>query len=328
MKVLITGATGFIGANLANRLIREGFTVHALYRSTEKTKILEKSNRVLFKGDILDVASLEAAMTGCARVYHMAAFTDVWTGTPGLVYRLNVTGTKNVLEVAKKLAIKEIVFTSTAGVFGPSTQGIIREDTRRSMPFFLEYEKTKAEAEELVQEYVKEGMNIRIVNPTRVYGPGVLSKSNSVSRMIDAYSRGKWHLIPGNGKSIGNYVFVDDVVNGHILAMEKGRAGERYLLGGENIDYNGFFDTLSQLTGRSTWMIRLPLWLMLTVAQLAMVNTWLTGIKPFITPALVRKFNYHWNVSSQKAADQLGYSVTPIREGMEKTLAWIHQNKS
>ena len=325
MRVLITGSTGFIGANLALTLANNGIEVNALYRSEHKAKSLHHENINLCKGDILDSESLNNAVRGCDQVYHIAAFTDVWTKNPDDIYKLNVTGTLNVLNAALENNVKNIVFTSTAGVLGPSTNGIVNEDILRDTDYFLEYERTKAIAEEKVKLYLEKGLNIRIVNPTRVYGPGLLSKSNSVTIMIDSFNKGKWKIIPGNGKSIGNYVFINDVVNGHIQAMERGKPGERYILGGDNKSYLEFFKTLRDETGKNHMMIKIPLSVMLSISFLAMALNKISGIKPFITPSLVRKFNYNWEISSNKAIYELGYEITSLREGVVKTVEWLNR---
>jgi len=327
MNILITGATGFIGTNLALKLANEDHTVHALYRTKEKAKSIEHENIKLFKGDITDVESLKNAMQNCEQVYHIAAFTEVWAKDNQFIYDLNVTATENVLKLALELDAKKVVFTSTAGVFGPSLNGQITENSERSMDYFLEYERTKDIAEEKVREYVQKGLDVIIVNPTRVYGPGLLSKSNSVTIMIKGFSQGKWRVIPGNGKSIGNYVFVEDVVQGHLFAMEKGKAGERYILGGDNISYLRFFEILRKLTGQKHWMFKLPLFLMLFVSHTMMFLNKVFGIKPLITPPLVRKFNYQWDVSSEKAVKELGYQPLSFEKGAKRTLKWIEQVK-
>ena len=138
----------------------------------------------------------------------MAAYAAAWEKKPGDFSKYNVQGTINVIETAKKLGINDIVVTSTAGVFGPSLNEIITEATVSNIPYFTGYERSKAESERIISDYVRKGMRIVIVNPTRVYGPGALNESNSVTKMIKSYIEGKWHIIPGNGKSIGNYVFV------------------------------------------------------------------------------------------------------------------------
>jgi nucleoside-diphosphate-sugar epimerase len=324
MNIFISGATGFIGKKLALRLAGEGHLVHALFRNPEKAKDLDHPNIKLFKGDINDEESLKNAIKSCEQVYHVAAFTEVWAKNKETIYDLNVKATETILKIARAEGVKKLVFTSTAGVLGPSVNGIVDENTYRTLDYFIEYEQTKAIAEERVKEYAKSGPECVIVNPTRVYGPGVLSKSNSVTVMIKSFAEGKWRIIPGNGRSIGNYVFVDDVVDGHILAMEKGISGQRYILGGDNISYLDFFQILRELTGKKHRLFKLPLFIMLSAAKLMMFFTWIFSTKPMITPALVRKFNYNWNVSSAKAERELGYGPVSFKKGAEKTLEWIN----
>jgi nucleoside-diphosphate-sugar epimerase len=323
MTIFITGATGFIGANLAIHLAKAGHTVHAIYRTKEKTKGIEHVNLKWFQGDIMDIKCLEKAMFGCEQVYHIAAQATVWEQNPGDFSKFNVQGTIHVLDIARKMGINNIVVTSTAGVFGPSLAAVITEQTVSSIPFFTGYERSKAESERIIHDYVKKGMRIVIVNPTRVYGPGALNESNSVTIMIKKYIQGKWHAIPGNGESIGNYVFVNDIVEGHILAMEKGKAGERYILGGDNISYNQFFNSIKEISGVSQWLIHIPISAMLLAANLLLLITKLTKIPPAITPAHVRKFTYNWEVSSNKAKQDLGYKPHSFNEGATKTIQWL-----
>lgn len=327
MKVFVTGATGFIGSQLCMKLASLGHQVHALYRSESKASILFHPDIHLFKGDILDSESLKNAMSGCQQIYHMAAFTDVWIKDESRIYELNVTGTLNVLNAAMETGIQDIVISSTAGVFGPSLDGSeVTETSIREIDFFIEYERTKAIAEEKALAFAQNGMNIRIVNPTRVYGPGVLNPSNSVTKLIASYIHGKWRIIPGDGKSVGNYVFIEDAVNGHVLAMENGSPGEKYILGGDNISYNDFFRLIGEISGEKRLMLKVPLTPIFFASNMAMLANRLTGVKPFITKGLIRKFNYNWRVSSQKSMSNLGYNPTPIKECLAKTVDWIRKN--
>lgn len=324
MNIFITGATGFIGHHLAKRLAEEGHIVHAIYRSLEKTKSLIHDNIKWFKGEILNIESLENAMQRCDQVYHLAAHAVAWEKNPGDFAKYNIQGTANVLNVAKKLGINDIVVTSTTGVFGPSLQGRIDENAIPSVMYFTGYERTKAESMQIIQDYVKQGMRIIAVNPTRVYGPGALNESNSVTKMIIKYIKGKWHILPGNGESIGNYVYVDDVVNGHLLAMQNGRSGEQYILGGENVSYKKFFKTIDTITSERHLLIKMPFPVMLGIAYIMILLNRIFGIIPRITPAHVRKFNYNWEVNITKAVTELGYRITSLEEGLRKTISWIN----
>lgn len=326
MSVFITGATGFIGVQLVKKLAESGIKVHALYRSEEKRNILKHPNIKLFNGNILDINSLKKAMNGCKYVYHVAAFTKIWTKNENEIYNLNVIGTKNVLDTALQTGIKKVIFTSTAGIIGPSKKEKVDENTKRFTNYFLEYERTKAEAEKLIKSYLNNNIEITIVNPTRVYGPGLLTKSNSVTLIIQSYLAGKWRFIPGNGNSIGNYVFIDDVINGHILAMKNGKNGERYLLGGSDLSYLDFFSILKKITKKHQTMLKVPIPFMFFMAHSILLFSKIFKTPPFITPALIKKYNYNWEVSSKKAIDELGYSITPFEKGAEQTIQWIQNN--
>ena len=327
MKYLITGATGYIGVQMAKRLAGEGHTVHALYRSESKTTELKGVVGVrLFKGDILHPESLKEAVRNCDGVFHVAAFAKPWDKNPRTFYRYNVQGAQNVFNAARKTGAYRIVFTSTAGVISPSNGIPSDENTPRMMDYFTDYDRSKAQAEEKAVNLSKAGMEIVIVNPTRVYGPGLLSESNGVTRMVKLYLKGKFRTLPGDGNSIGNYVYIDDVVDGHVLAMRKGRAGERYILGGDNVTFNEFFDLLSDLTGKSAKLYKVPIPVMNLAARFMEIRANLTGTPPLLTPPWVKKYLYNWELSSEKAKRDLGYEFTPIELGLGKTIDWILRN--
>ena len=324
MKILITGATGYVGSKLALRLADEGHTVHALCRSKSKALSLEHKNIKLFEGNILNKKSIEDAMKSCEQVYHLAVYGSVWAKNPQTYFDVNIQGTINVLNTAFVSGVRKIVYTSTAGTYGPSTGSLTTEKSIRTIDFFTEYESSKFIAEEKVQHYVRKGLNVVIVNPSRVYGPGLLNESNSVTKLIRLYIEGRWHLIPGNGETIGNYVFIDDVVNGHILAMSKGQTGEKYILGGENVSYNEFFDTLTKVSGKKYRLYKTPLFLMLGFAKLQELLAGSFNRPPLITPKWVKRYLYDWALSSQKAQRELGYEITPLEKGMAQTIKWLN----
>lgn len=321
-KIFITGSTGFIGQKLARRLADEGNQVVALIRSKGKAKDLQHKNISFVEGDLFNIGALEVGMHETDEVYHLAAFASVWA-KDDTFSKVNIDGTLNILNAAKKKGVKKIVVTSTAGVIGPAIDGPVNEETPRQVDFFTDYESTKYESELKIKEYVAEGQHVVIVNPTRVYGPGPLNVSNSVTKLIKQYTEGKWKFIPGDGLSTGNYVFVDDVINGHILAMEKGRAGERYLLGGEDATYYELFDTIAEVGGKKYKLYNMPLGVLLAFGkiQLFLANTF--GRQPLITPGWVRKYLYKWSVSSAKAEKELGYQITSLKDGVQKTVDWV-----
>ena len=324
MTYFVTGATGFIGAQLTPYLAARGHTVHALIRDRWRAKELAALEGVhLFPGDVLDGESLRRAMEGCVGVFHLAGYARPWHKDPRIFYRINVEGAANVFEAARRAGVERVVFTSTAGVINPSSGRPSDEATPRTIPLSTHYEKSKAEAEQVARSFNANGLEVVTVNPSRVYGPGLLSDSNGVTRMVKLFVEGKFRFLPGNGKSIGNYVFINDVVAGHFLAMQKGKAGERYILGGDNVSFLEFFEILKRVSGKNHRLFKLPLPLLRLAAHAMQQWAGLTGTPPLITPPFVKKYMFDWNLSSQKAQSALGYQPTPLPEGLEKTVSWL-----
>jgi nucleoside-diphosphate-sugar epimerase len=325
MMVFITGATGYIGQHLALTLANAGHQVKALVRSPEKAKAIEHPNITFIKGSLKDLAALEAGTSGADAVFHLAAYARVWAADPHTYEKINVKGTENVLQAALKNQVKKVVVTSTAGVMGPSGETAVAENTQRQVPFFNEYEETKHRSEQICREYARHGLEVVVVNPSRVYGPGLGSDSNPVTKLIDRFVHGGWRWVPGDGKGIGSYVYIDDVVTGHLLALEKGRSGEAYLLGGENASYTSFFAKLQKVSGVRKRLFHVPVGVLLLLSNGMVFWTRITRTPPLITPKWVRKYLYHWEVSSKKAINELGYSITPLEEGIARTIAWLKE---
>ncbi len=327
MNVLITGATGFIGSELALYLADQGITVHALCRSEEKArKYIHHPNIIIFKGDIENQESLNKAITGCEQVYHLAAFARVWHRDPEHYYRVNVEGTRNVLKASIEHDVKKVVFTSTAGVLGPSNKYLTNELSPTPEKLFTHYERSKKKAEELALSYCDKDLNVVIVNPSRLFGPGMLNESNSVSKLIMDYINGKWHFLPGNGRSIGNYAYIKDIVRGHVAAMNKGRSGERYILGGENLSYIEFFERSGKLVDKQHRLYPFPLWMMLTASWFFKLFAVLFNAPPLITPPWVRKYAHNWQLDTAKAESELEYAITPFDEAVEVTIEYFKKH--
>lgn len=320
MKVLVTGATGYVGQRLAHRLADGGATVHALVRSPEKAKALAHERIAVFPGDIMDPASLARAAGGCGGAYHAAALVSVWAKDPGDYARVNVGGTLNVLDAARDAGIARVVITSTAGVFGPSDGDLVDEATPRRLPFFNEYESSKAEMHAAARTH---GMDAVIVCPTRIYGPGPLVEGNAATKMIARYVAGRWRALPGDGNRSGNYVYVDDVIDGQLAAMRHGGAGEAYILGGENATYRQLFATLAEVSGIRHRLFPTPIALLMAFARLEQFRADRFGRKPLITPSWVRRYSHDWANASAKAERALGYAPRSLHEGLAETVAWL-----
>jgi NAD+-dependent farnesol dehydrogenase len=329
MKCMVTGATGFIGNRLVNELLTLGNEVHILARSQEKVIQLYGNRVIFFKGDLLNSNIIFEAIRDCDVIFHLAAFANIWSKDKMLAYKTNVAGTKNILEAAIQNRIKKVVFTSSAAIFPPSENGEEIDETF-ALPekYLTEYEITKVQSEQLCLDYCKKGLEVVIVNPPRVFGPGLLNKSNSVTILIKKYINGNWRIIPGNGNSVGNYVFIDDVVHGHILALQNGIPGEKYILGGTNITFNDFFNLLSRVSGKNYRLFHLPFPIILTVSKFELFIAETFGKNPLITPPWAKRYLQNRSLSSKKAITQLKYRITPLDEGFRKTIEWLKSKEN
>ncbi len=327
MAVLISGATGFIGTSVARMLVAQGETVHALCRSTADVSALQHPQIVICRGDVSDAASVKAAMKGCDRVFHLAAYARNWAKDPETFTRINLGGLTNMLNAASDLGVRRVVFTSTNLTLSPSRGSLVNEETPREKELFTPYEHSKTLAEARAREFAAKGQEVVIVNPSRVFGPGLLSEGNSTTIMIQMYMQGKFRTILGNGHAQGNWAFVEDVARGHLLAMEKGRPGERYLLGGENASFNQFFQALREVSGVNKMLFNVPAGLAFALAEIETFRGRHTKHHPLISPGWVKIFLNDWEHSTEKSERELGYTVTPLREALDRTVRWIREQQ-
>ena len=327
MKSLVTGATGFIGSNLVRYLCSQDYDVRVFSRPTSNMSELEGLPVEIYRGEIRDPSLVQQAVGGCDFVFHLAGYAKNWAKDSKVFHEVNVVGTENVLSACKRAHVKKVVMTSTSMTFGPSDRGPRSESEQRREDFFCDYERTKFYAEQLADKFVKAGLPLVFVHPTRVFGPGLLTEANSVTRMIQLYLKRKWRLILADGNAVGNYAFIEDVVRGHWLALQNGRPGEKYILGGESLNYNQFFDILSELSNRHYRMIHVPFWMALAFSNIEVLLAKVFGIYPLITPQWLRIFIKDWDFTSRKAEEELGYRITPFGEALRKTLNWINEDK-
>ena len=328
MRYFVTGATGFIGSLLVERLTAEENDVIILTRNTSSSvgKFGKKVTTV--QGDIFDIEVLKGGMEGVDVVFHLAALVRPTSRDNSLFYKTNVTGTANIVAACEALGVKRLIVTSTAGTIGFSEDGLPLDETAPYRPdYHTEYERTKAITEQMVLNRSDGAPDIMVVNPSRVFGPGNLSVSNSVTKMIKLYCSGIWRIIPGDGNSRGNYTFVDDVVNGHILASRHGRNGERYILGGENISYNTFFEVVASCSGKKRRLFRIKASNLKRIAHILSAAEGLAGRPPLISDNWIDKYLKNWVLSNNKAIKELGYSVTPFEEAVGRTVTWLQNRR-
>jgi farnesol dehydrogenase len=325
--VFITGATGFIGKNLTQSLAFAGTNVHVLARSSSNKEGLDHPNIKIFTGDITDPESIHSAMQGCNKVYHLGGLAKMWVRDKAEYDKINVGGTQNILNAALSLGVEKLVLVMTAGFFPPANSTPVNEIHIIDESLHTTYENSKYKATQIAGSYLEKGLNIVFLYPTNVFGAGLINDGNTVAMMIRDYIKGKWKIIPGNGKGIGNYVYVDDVVEGMKLAMEKAKPGSHFILGGENADFDHFFSLIKELSGVKRTLYHIPYPLIRTIAAFEDTKVKLFGLTPIITTEWVRKIPFNWSKDISKAKQELGYNPLSLKEGVAKTIDWLRKTK-
>jgi len=337
---LVTGATGFIGLRLVKTLVERGEKVKALIRQRRLDyppgyevdgfcPLDHPAVKVVY-GDISDPRAISETMQGCSQIYHLAGYAKNWAPDATVFYKVNVQGLLNVIKAAQQADVERIVWTSTQLTCGPTPPGQLatEETLPRDGLYWTDYQRSKRQAELLAFEAVqREHVPVVIVNPTRVYGPGYLSEANTATRLIDLRARGRFPFLPNRGRNIGNWVYVDDVVQGLLLAMQRGRIGEKYILGGENASLREFCQAIDRVNGRSR--LKIPL-LGFSTWGFAYYRQFLAdflGVYPTITPGWVRIFFADWPCTSRKAETELGYRITPLEKGLQLTCRWLQETR-
>lgn len=325
MKVFVTGATGYLGRYLVVKLANLGYIVHALVRDPEKSVLNPHENIKIFQGDLSDEMSINRAMQGCENVFHLAAFTDLKCTQIDKFHEVNVVGTRNVLLAARENGIKRFVFTSSLSVFGPSNGKFpITEKQPRLCSFQNDYELTKAMAEDLVLKENKNGMQTIVLNVSRIYGPGDPGFSNGVNKFIEIIMNKKRLFFPSRIWVETNYVFIEDVVQAHINALQLGTSGEKYIVGGINSTYSQFISTIKQISKSSCKVIKINYQLIKALLGINRLFMMVLGRRNIISPPVLDSLFTNRKASSQKGVTQLKYRVTSLAAGVEKTVSFLN----
>ncbi|OWM80738.1 uncharacterized protein LOC116192269 [Punica granatum] len=325
-KILVTGATGYLGGRLCAALLRDGNSVRALVRPTSDLSTLPRGEALeLAYGDVTDYRSLADAVSGCHVIFHAAALVEPWLPDPSKFFSVNVGGLENLLRAVKESdAVEKIIYTSSFFALGPTDGHVADESQAHHQKFFCtEYEKSKVAAGKLALRAATEGLPIVMVFPGVIYGPGKLTAGNVVARLLIERFSGRLPGYIGKGSDKYSFSHVDDVVEGHIAAMHKGRIGERYLLTGENASFMHVFDIAAIITGTSRPRIHLPLWAIEVYGWLSVFFSRITGKLPLISPPTVYVLRHQWAYSCEKAKAELGYSPRSLREGLEEMIPWL-----
>jgi dihydroflavonol-4-reductase len=321
MDVLVTGATGFVGANVARMLVADGYRVRILARPASSLRALEGCPVEVARGDILAPDSVAEAITGCARVFHVAGDYRLWARDPAEIYRNNVDGTRTVLEACARAGVERVVYTSSVGTLGlPRERGPGTETTPVSFDDMIgPYKRSKFLAERVAEEYAPRGLPVVIVNPSAPFGPWDV-KPTPTGQMVLDYLLGRMFATLDTGL---NLVHVADVARGHLLAARLGRPGEKYILGGENRSLTEIFRMLERITGIRAPRLRAPHALLYLVALANEGVARATGRPPRVPLAGVCMARKHMYFRADKAVRELGLFQTAVEHALRDAVDWF-----
>jgi dihydroflavonol-4-reductase len=324
MKALVTGATGFIGANLVRKLLQQGYRVRALVRKQSNQQNIHNLDIEVVFGDLRDKDSLEKALDGCDVLFHLAAAYTFWAPDPRVIYETNVKGTGNILTAAQVKGIKKIVYTSTESTIGINNRRLGSEEMEANLAELAgDYKKSKYLAEKLVLKMSGEGLPVVVVNPTVPVGPYDIKPTPTGQFIVDFLNR----RLPACVDTGLNLIDVEDVAEGHILALEKGRPGERYILGNQNLTFREILGILERITGIRAPKFNIPIWLALGAAYFSeFVCGKILRRHPRIPIAAVKAASKIRHFDCSKAVRELGLPQTPVEESLAKAVEWFQQN--
>jgi dihydroflavonol-4-reductase len=327
MLAFVTGATGFLGSHVARVLAEQGAELRLLVRPTSDLRNLEGLNADRVVGDLRDSASIEKSLSGCHALFHVAADYRLWVRDPGEMYRSNVEGTRLVLEAARKQGVRRVVYTSSVATMGfTSDHGNVADE---QSPVGIEdmighYKRSKFMAEQVAVKAARSGADVVVVNPTTPIGERDI-KPTPTGRIVVDFLKRKFPAYVETGL---NLVDATECARGHIQALERGRSGERYILGGENLTLKQILDRLAAITGLPSPSVKLPYFFALATGVVdEMVTGRLLGREPRATIDAVRMGRKMMFVSSAKAERELGWRTVPVEGALRRSVEWFRANR-
>lgn len=323
MTTLVTGAAGFLGSHVARQLLARKESVRVLLRPTSQNRAIADLPLEYATGDLRDPASLDRAMNGVRRVFHVAADYRLWARRPKEIYESNVTGTKNVLEAAKRAGVEQFIYTSTVATVAVDRPQLPNEATESQLGEMVgQYKRSKWLAEKEALNAAKSGLPLIVVMPTTPVGPGDW-KPTPTGKIILDFLNGK---MPGYVETGLNFVGVEDCAAGHLLAAEKGKIGERYLLGAENLTLKQVLDELEKITGLPAPRLKIPHGLALGAAYVETAFSRLVGREPQIPVEGVKIARHLMFVDCSRGQRELGFRPGPVAAALERAVRWYEAN--
>jgi dihydroflavonol-4-reductase len=325
MRVFVTGATGFLGSHVARLLADQGAELQLLVRPTSNRKNLEGLKAETAVGDLRDPASLEKAMVGCEVMFHVAADYRLWVRDPNEMYKSNVEGTRAILDAARKSRVRRVVYTSSVATIGFTADGSPADE---ESPVSLDdmigpYKRSKFMAEQIALEAGRNGMQVVTVNPTTPVGEQDV-KPTPTGRIVVDFLKRKFPAYVETGL---NLVDVRECARGHVMALEKGRSGERYILGGENLTLKQILDALGKITGLPSPKIKLPYAVAFAAGVFGeMITGRMLHGEPRATVDTVRLGKKKMFASSYKAERELGWKIVPVEDALRRAVEWFRGN--
>jgi dihydroflavonol-4-reductase len=323
MTTLVTGAAGFLGSHVARQLVARGDDVRVLMRASSNNRAISDLSLEYVTGDLRDAASLERAMKDVKRVFHVAADYRLWARRPQEIYESNVGGTKNLLAAAKSAGVEQLIYTSTVATIAVDRPSLPDESTDAKLEEMIgHYKRSKWMAEQEVRQAAQGGFPAIIAMPTTPVGPWDW-KPTPTGKIILDFLNGK---MPGYVETGLNFVGVEECAAGHLLVSERGKIGERYLLGGENLTLKELLDTLARITGLSAPTMKIPHRVALGVAYVESAFSRLVGKEPQIPVEGVKIAQHKMFVDCSRAKKELGFQPGPVSKALERAVRWYQAN--
>jgi len=325
MKPLVTGTTGFLGSAVARELIRSGRGVRVLVRKGADLRNIEGLDAEVVYGDLRDSESLNAALQDCDALYHIAAFYSLWHRDRKLMYDINVGGTRNILEAARRADLRRVVYTSTVGCIGLNDNGTPGNEMTpfNTATLSNDYKRSKYEAEQVALEYARGGLPVVIVNPSAPVGPRDI-KPTPTGKIVQDFLNGHMPAYLDTGL---NLIDVRDCARGHVLAEERGKVGERYILGNRNMSLKEILDTLASLTGLRAPSIQMPYWAAYSAGWVCeAVSNFITHKPPAVPLGGVKMAKYHMYFDPGKAVRELGLPQNPVEQALGDAVHWMREH--